>query len=327
MIISIQYLRALAVVLVLLHHVFGYFGGAQGVDIFFVISGFLMAHIMESKKYNGIDFFLSRYLRIAPAYYLVTLVNLVFGFAFLPTVEHVFYSFIFLSRFWPNGLEPILTVGWTLEYEFIFYALCALSLLLFKDSKIKYVFIVLSLSAITIFKDLMRHPNNFNGLFIEFIFGIFIYFILNKFRFNFQRSCTFLLGAVLSSFIALYFIQSFFVYNNLVPFRFFWYGVPSVVLVFAVLSIDKYFHVKKISPLVFLGDSSYSIYLVHPIVIGLFRKFINFNQSFFGNIMSLFLSIVVGGLFYVFIENKMRLVTSKIKNKAILYFKTIRVVT
>ena len=93
--------------------------GVQGVDIFFVISGFIMMHIMHQRSQNYLEFFLARFLRIAPLYYLATILTLLIGAAYKPTFWHIVQSFSLLKVYWH---QPVLVVGWTLEYEFCFYA-------------------------------------------------------------------------------------------------------------------------------------------------------------------------------------------------------------
>ena len=63
MLLTIQYLRAISILMVLTGHIVGGFG-AQGVDIFFVISGFMMMHIMHERSQNYLEFFLQGFLEL-----------------------------------------------------------------------------------------------------------------------------------------------------------------------------------------------------------------------------------------------------------------------
>lgn len=69
MIYSIQYLRAIASLAVVYAHTFA-FMGEQGVDIFFVISGYIILRLIDNTKRDPKQFFLARFFRIAPMYYL-----------------------------------------------------------------------------------------------------------------------------------------------------------------------------------------------------------------------------------------------------------------
>ena len=76
-------LRAIAVISVVLFHfgVTGFSGGFVGVDIFFVISGFLMTGIvargLDNKNFSFVNFYLARARRIVPALFFLTIVLLV----------------------------------------------------------------------------------------------------------------------------------------------------------------------------------------------------------------------------------------------------------
>ena len=108
---EIDGLRALAVVPVILFHAeFDLFsGGFVGVDIFFVISGYLITTIIlediELKKFNIINFYERRARRILPPLFFIVLVTLVFSVIFLPphalknVGQSVFSISLFLSNF------------------------------------------------------------------------------------------------------------------------------------------------------------------------------------------------------------------------------------
>src|SRR5262249_47851617 len=142
MIYNIHLLRALAALAVVYFHVTSDAGlqlpvniGAHGVDVFFVISGFIIAYI-GARSPDG--FLVRRLIRIVPFYWAATLV--VFAVALLyPHVmrttqadfAQLVYSLLFIPRETPYaGMLPTLILGWSLNYEMYFYVLFALSLLL-----------------------------------------------------------------------------------------------------------------------------------------------------------------------------------------------------
>lgn len=110
--------------------------GQVGVDLFFVISGFIMVHV-ASKKQRGtrsaLEFLFARITRIYPLYWLVSVVILV---VWLVRPDTVFSSFTTDSDFvksfllYPDSRDPLLAVGWTLIHEIGFYLVFALALLL-----------------------------------------------------------------------------------------------------------------------------------------------------------------------------------------------------
>lgn len=152
---DINGLRAIAVVSVVLFHfgVTGFSGGFVGVDIFFVISGFLMTGIVargfEKKNFSFINFYLARARRIIPALFFLTAVLLALGFVYLSPIDYtnlareVDRSLLFLSNnyfykksgyFDPNSHERLLLHTWSLSVEWQFYMLYPI--LLFAVSKI-----------------------------------------------------------------------------------------------------------------------------------------------------------------------------------------------
>ncbi|PVM88513.1 acyltransferase family protein [Caulobacter endophyticus] len=110
-----------------------------GVDIFFVISGFIM-YIVAGDSFGSLRAsrrFLARRLeRIAPLYWIFTsallaLTLLGFGSGGKPDWVQTLASYLFFPVHRADGaIRPILSVGWTLNYEMLFYVLFALAMLL-----------------------------------------------------------------------------------------------------------------------------------------------------------------------------------------------------
>jgi len=136
----IQYLRALAALSVVWLHVLLNMPGvteklgasrfySSGVDLFFVISGFIMLVTTHGKQVTSAQFFRLRVIRVAPMYWIWTTVLaicLVGGIVsskagLAPTV--LLQSYLFIPK-----SAPVLFPGWTLNYEMFFYAIFALSL-------------------------------------------------------------------------------------------------------------------------------------------------------------------------------------------------------
>ena len=147
MIRPIQYLRALAALSVVWGHSLyiipgiaqrlgaSYFG-ASGVDLFFVISGFIMVVTTARADITPQKFLALRVIRVVPVYWLATLAWIAFAAAarsstnpYPPAAIAKSLLFVpYLSPGSPSGVWPILQNGWTLNYEMFFYALFALSL-------------------------------------------------------------------------------------------------------------------------------------------------------------------------------------------------------
>ena len=142
-IVSIQTLRGLAALGVIMHHqlqgvVLGAKFGQYGVDLFFVISGFIMTCLADSGPVTPSRFVLDRLCRIVPTYWAATAMTVaLFHLGIFdprvvaPDPWHLLWSLAFIPHPHPSGeLWPTLFLGWTLNFEMFFYAVFALLLLL-----------------------------------------------------------------------------------------------------------------------------------------------------------------------------------------------------
>jgi exopolysaccharide production protein ExoZ len=152
---------------------------SSGVDLFFVISGFVMAKTMQ---HNSIGKFLrGRLIRIVPIYWLLTVVmvffyglgNVVLTSKPYPKIDtgELLSSMLFVSRLLGFN-TPVLYPGWTLEYEMAFYVVCALSLI--GGTKSRYMFMWAGILTLTVF-----YPEGFR--FIEFGVGALVFFAARRF--------------------------------------------------------------------------------------------------------------------------------------------------
>lgn len=140
--LDINALRALAVISVVIYHYQPDYlsGGFVGVDIFFVISGYLMTKIIltrvETGSFGILDFYKSRALRILPPLFFLSILLICYGFFTLPPIEyaslgkHVSSSLVFLSNFvywsevgyFDDGAKTKwLLHTWSLSVEWQFY--------------------------------------------------------------------------------------------------------------------------------------------------------------------------------------------------------------
>ncbi|MCX8985312.1 acyltransferase family protein, partial [Citrobacter portucalensis] len=145
-------LRAIAVISVVMYHfgITGFSGGYSGVDVFFVISGFLMTKIIfsgiEKNSFSIISFYLSRARRIIPALVFVCLSVSFFGWFNLTSIEykvlakHALSSMLFLSNFVymnesnyfdASSGDKWLLHTWSLSVEWQFYLLYPIIILSF----------------------------------------------------------------------------------------------------------------------------------------------------------------------------------------------------
>ena len=144
-----QVLRAVAALMVVFHHArlsvpgsdFLSTAGESGVDIFFVISGFVMAYTtarlpggasLNARLGASWHFVLNRVLRVVPLYWLALAWTAHRGFGTRFTAGDIARDLVFIphvSTEFPRWIYPVLVQGWTLNYEMFFYLLFAISLL------------------------------------------------------------------------------------------------------------------------------------------------------------------------------------------------------
>ncbi len=260
--LSVQYLRAIAALLVVLCHTFQpnqtnfheiwgslfEFGGS-GVDIFFVLSGFIMAYIIPNES-NPIVFLKKRMARIYPTYwqvyFLAILSWLIFrGIFKIPFMQHGSW-FVNLSllpfEFDGDNTNMVLGAAWTLYYEIVFYMIVTLILYFFPVPKHGIYLFFFSLFFLP---DMGGFQTK---IFFEFIAGFLLVELMKK---NTLLDLMLVIGCV----IALHFFKVREI------------AYVPVTLTLAFLSIQKQFPEFKL--LKRIGDSSYSLYLIHLPLIGL----------------------------------------------------------
>ncbi len=284
---SLQILRAVAAWMVVYHHFmqsffefksesflghfFSKYGGL-GVDIFFVLSGFVMFAALRSGKPSASRFAVGRFFRIVPAYWLYTFVVVARIHAFPEGFLYTDYdlkscaSLLFVPTRNPSGIGEytVLTVGWTLNFEMFFYLVLALSILINKRRPALVCFlIILPLPLI--------YPPNFplsrvlaSHLLYEFLIGLIVAAVL------FNARTASLIGRyrhAIAYSLVLTGIASFALMDSFRILKL--AGCGS--LVFAAVLLEPFAKRKSCftRSTIRLGDESYSTYLLHPIVIGI----------------------------------------------------------
>ena len=306
---NIQALRAFAAINVALFHIIGtaasysqssnYLSalegwGANGVDIFFVISGFIMLHTQMERRRSVIDFLKLRLIRIMPIYWLLTafvimlyllLPNLFRELVLTPTWS--LSSLFFISQL-VTDKSPVIAVGWTLEFEMLFYVIFGFALLI--NSWKRFIICV----GLTLFTTAFL----FNQFFLlEFLFGLIAAYTFRQKPFSPRTGIqVFFFGIFLLSLSLIPAIRSLGLDRSIIS------GFPSLLI---VLGAACSFQIKR-SLWSYLGSASYSIYLIHALVISAFYKFSSKILSEFNGdllaIMCLICCLTLGSLLYSFIE-------------------------
>jgi len=273
---SIQVLRGLAALLVVGFHLTPRFAvGSAGVDIFFVISGFIMG--MVGKNERPTQFLIKRLSRIAPLYWLVTatmclgaMMGLFRGFTF--NSRTILLSSLFIPYFNPQGkIWPLLVPGWTLNYEMFFYAVFALGLLLRRPVATVLVILILATTC-GAFGD---YHNAIwltwtSPLLLEFLAGLLLSQVDG--RFLSVRIGIALLALGIAGFALAGPVRQMLGGD----FRVMTWGIPALLLVSGAIAIEYagYWPQKLGWPVQKVGDCSYSLYLVHGLVIAIGHRFV-----------------------------------------------------
>lgn len=305
----IQLLRGIAsIIVVLLHITINYsdifhqtflnnifkFGGS-GVDIFFVLSGFIITY--SNLQYIGDPsalgkFLKRRFIRIFPIYWIVISV-----FLTLQLTLPAFYK-VHFDTGWANVLQTYFLlpghimlngVSWSLTNELFFYLLFAIALIIpnkmYSFSLLVAYFVFLLVHALTVpalenanqYKEVFMFPMN-----IEFLMGVLIAIYFTKMAKQYIIP-TLLVG------ILLYFVGAFLndqaievVSNtsNQTLNRVLLFGFPAFLIILSIVKLEMSRVVKVPRLFLELGNASYSIYLVHlPLIVAFFKVISKFHLN------------------------------------------------
>lgn len=276
--VNIQALRGISVILVVLFHMgFETFrNGWIGVDIFFVISGFLMWHLYVEKvnSKSFAFFYIKRFKRLLPA---LSITILVTGFGFLlripasqrdSLIHEIFAAGLGVSNlyYWlvdqhssNADLRPLITL-WSISLELQFYLIFPLIVLFVKNSILKLVSLV-SLSFVAFvtlgFYAYETKLYTLPGKLWEFFLGMLAAEMLR--RYGNPKKGFFLLKLLFAAFM---FVTLFVVLNDRsrMILQIFGAIVSSLVMIHSFQSINKNVLVRFLAK---IGDYSYSVYLLH----------------------------------------------------------------
>ncbi|MFZ4759466.1 MAG: acyltransferase family protein, partial [Burkholderiaceae bacterium] len=281
---GIQALRFVAALLVVVTHstfyvserlVAGYpvwSSGAAGVDVFFVISGFVMvvsSHSLIGRPDGARVFMLRRLSRIVPLYWVATTLKVAAILAVPAAVlnggldlGHVVKSYLFLPSYnEQGGLHPVVAVGWTLNFEMFFYVVFATAMVL-RVPPLPFVglfFAALSVAALFRQPDWPAVAFWLDTILLEFVAGMVI-----------ARLC--MSGVRVAPPVAIAMTAAGFAGLlwpwGVVPdmMRVLAWGVPAALIVSGVAMLEPVLQGRVPSQLMLLGDSSYALYLFHPMI-------------------------------------------------------------
>ncbi len=296
--LSVQVLRAVAALLVLIHHA-GYdadtiaertartafsldrfFDWGFGIHLFFVISGFILVRTARNfgSARGSFVFLTRRLIRVVPLYWLMT--SLVLAGAVLAPellnmpiggLDVAVGSYLFVPVLRPGGeLRPILGQGWTLDYEMFFYALFTMSMLLPRRSGLT---VLISALIVLVLIGQFAHPASAalgvwtDGLLLEFLFGLAIGLVEETGSRLGTRAAV--VGVIVGIVAAVAFGPACKACGGVQT----WVdqGLPAAAIVGACVLGPRWPRSRWILALTAIGDASYSLYLSHPFVVRLLR--------------------------------------------------------
>lgn len=306
--LSIQALRALAAVMVVFHHAqndaartagetgalferFFALPWAAGVDLFFVVSGFVM--VFSSEKMfaapgGAAQFMGRRIARIVPLYWLATAIFLIAtlrgaaaGKLLAPSLGEIVSSFAFFP--WPRALDgaprPIHSLGWTLQYEMFFYLVFACFLWL---PRTRAVAGVAAFLGALVFVHVAFEPHNValaywsDPIVLEFALGMGVA-LAHRSGVRLSGVAALALAALALAALAYDPMHSASeAVDALDPngfLRLFGWGAPMATLFAAIVLRERQ---PQAGPVMraaaTVGDASYALYLFHPLAIIVLRK-------------------------------------------------------
>ena len=319
---AIQYIRGLAALLVVIAHNSFFLGeywvthipGALGVDIFFIVSGFIMTFITHRTSEGADTFLIKRFFRLWPPLFLVWLASLVLIYHERTLSQMSCVLYFCLQDYSSQGPEfgySLLGPPWTLSYEVMFYAVFAFSMSITYRYR-SYICALIFMASMLGFQLFYNGSFSFssqispeivvthwwqawikiasNTVVLEFIAGMF----LAEMMVNGKISDSLLMrilawGALFIAFVFVIFTgpQVFGMSGG------FW---PALVIMAAVITLSCHHKTEGFRGLSFLGDISYSLYLVHYPVMLFIKNALPSSAFKNGSPLVFLLSVVVSTL-------------------------------
>lgn len=346
---GIQALRGIAAVMVVVHHSTLFWSrvtfalartagppvvwsGAAGVDIFFVISGFVMAITTagtSGERHPARKFMKRRFLRIMPLYWFVTGLFLlefwaVSVFPQLKTnAEHypqISLGLLTRSLFLVPGDSPLIVgVAWSLSFEVFFYLLFALALAC-KVVPVRLLTpLMLGLVLIGYFHSggspvftMITGP-----MLLEFLAGVIIgSMVVHRVRFSVPVAAV--LGVIGTAVVLIPYrnLFGFRIVSDTSGLRVLLWGLPAALIVFCVVALEDRFGAIWPKWMLLIGDASYSLYLIHILVLCLVIRALEYQKVLLPGIVQvqdevitvvtcLFASIAAALVLYKTVEQKL----------------------
>ncbi|WP_417697155.1 acyltransferase family protein [Psychromonas sp.] len=344
--LTLQFLRGVAAIVVVAYHVHGLITkraseigaehafwlvenqfvkiGAIGVDVFFILSGFIIFY--TSRHSSDLWLYVKkRVVRIYPiwfvAIFFMSVIAILPGTSAVFEWKHVLYSSLLMPHYTDGSLTPFLKVGWTLNYEILFYSLFGICFILTKNKRLELItsiIVCLWIFSDAIDSNLALFALLQNPILFEFVIGGWLArFYLAGFTITKIQMYILLLIALI--WLSLFFYSTWlWHYTSLIS------RAPIAISIFIIAVFYCPIRDCKVPNLfIYLGDASYSIYLFHmfPIMVlsGVFKKipiveFLNIPTVIVWGVIT-FISILFGCIVYSLVERNLNLYMKRFVTK------------
>ena len=340
---SIQFLRAFAIIFVMIEHV-SYWGfGAFGVDIFFVISGFVMMYsshmddVTKGYRKSLKTFLPKKLLRIIPLYYLMTIITYVavciFPEYFRQTERgfmQVIKSFLFIPYESGGRTMPIVKVGWCLNYEVVFYLIFFIAIMIsykYRGIIASAVMIALSVSGYLVTTESIPVRFWLGDVYLDFVYGIIAYyicltthkaFLTIRQKKGLKVALIIVFAACVCGITATLIMGHRIVGDDLNPIRGISWGIPAFIIFMLFFWTGILMDIPKI--FVWIGDISFTLFLIHyyPVMFfsrigeGIQNGFLRVLLALAGFVLAFAVSVPVHFLFDKKISGKIAVFLKKI---------------
>lgn len=276
--------------------------GHLGVDYFFVLSGFIIAHATHGMQATATDaraYALSRARRIYIPYLPIS-VAMVVAFTCIPALSmgaREGFSLISSLTLLPTNVPPALSVAWTLQHELVFYGLFGLCFFGFNHPRLIYGWA--AVIGIGLWINLPPWSKViFSPINLEFLLGVVACNCYHRGRFFAHRYRLAALGLLLVATTGLLLFHGKApTYYRLLA------GLGFVCVVLGLAHMERHAQFARFSRLVFLGSASYAIYLIHGPAISLLMRILP-NDTYWLLLLAIMtlLSTLAGVIYFLRIE-------------------------
>jgi exopolysaccharide production protein ExoZ len=261
--------------------------GAYGVDIFFIVSGFIMMYTTASGRTSPRDFLVRRLIRIFPLYFIMSSLMLFAALWIVPdsdTISPSLPSYVLSVLFVPHwnpqlhNLQPLIGQGWTLNYEMFFYGIFAIGLCFAIGIRPLVAVLLISFLCVGGVRYAGDNPlllTYTNPLMMEFCLGIVLAqgFLARPAGEPNSRRTLIVSASTLMVATAGILIQNPGADPSSVdPYRFIRVGLPCAAVTLAAVLLESRGKIPRWKRLQQIGDASYSLYLTHTFVLAGARR-------------------------------------------------------